>query len=108
MALRDWISHSGQVATATIATPSTLNPKKQQTVANVAIVNVARVEKKKKPAPLPKWCRADCLNLEIIPLPNEGETAGCVNPFTGSWRRLDMMKGCLAQDSSNCNERLFI
>lgn len=49
---------------------------------------------------LPKWCRADCLGLEIIPLPNEGPVTGCVNPFTESWRRLDWMTECPAMVST--------
>ena len=45
---------------------------------------------------LPQWCRDDCPGLEIFPLPNEGGVAGCVNPDTESWRRLDWMRECPA------------
>lgn len=44
--------------------------------------------------PVPPWCRADCIDLEMIDLPNEGEVAGCLHPLTGSWRRLDWMTAC--------------
>ena len=46
--------------------------------------------------PIPHWCRTDCPGLETIPLPNEGETAGCVHPVTGTWRRLDRLTECPA------------
>ncbi|MGD9506464.1 MAG: hypothetical protein AB7W37_16270 [Syntrophobacteraceae bacterium] len=45
---------------------------------------------------VPSWCRANCPGLEVIPLANEGEVAGCVHPVTGAWRRLDMMTECPA------------
>jgi hypothetical protein len=45
---------------------------------------------------LPKWCQQDCPGLEIIPLPNEGDIAGCVHPITQTWRRLDKMRACAA------------
>lgn len=48
--------------------------------------------------PLPSWCREDCPGLETIPLPNEGDIAGCVHPVTGTWRRLDRMSGCPAME----------
>jgi len=48
--------------------------------------------------PFPRWCRTDCLGLEIIPLPDEGEVAGCVHPITGSWRRLDRLTECPAME----------
>lgn len=102
MALRDWISHSGRVATATVATLATPNPETQRTVATVATVSVARVGKKGKsstietvPA-LPRWCRANCPGLETIPLAKEGDVAGCVNPVNGTWRRLDWLRECPA------------
>lgn len=105
MALRDWISHPGRVATATVATLATLNPEKQRTVATVATVSVARVEKKGKsstietvPA-LPRWCRANCPGLETIPLAKEGDVAGCVNPVNGTWRRLAWMGQCPATEA---------
>ncbi len=50
---------------------------------------------------LPRWCRIDCPGLETILLPNEGEVAGCVNPFTESWRRLSWMKDCPAMGRSS-------
>ena len=46
--------------------------------------------------PLPAWCRANCLGLEAIDLPNEGAVVGCVNPVTGAWRRLDWLQECPA------------
>ncbi len=46
--------------------------------------------------PLPSWCRGDCPGLEVIPLPNEGDVAGCVHPITGAWRRLDWLTECPA------------
>jgi len=100
MALRDWISNPGRVATATVATLATLTPEKQRTVATVATVSVARAEKEGKSSTietvptLPRWCRADCPGLEPIPLAKEGDVAGCVNPVTGTWRRLDWMTAC--------------
>ncbi len=97
MALRDWISNSGRVATATVATLATLNPEKQRTVATVATVSVARVGKKGKTSTietvptLPRWCCANCPGIETIPLAKEGDVAGCVNPVNGTWRRLDRL-----------------
>lgn len=49
---------------------------------------------------LPHWCRIDCPGLERIPLPNEGEVAGCVHPVTGTWRRLDWLTGCPALEQA--------
>lgn len=48
--------------------------------------------------PLPAWCRTNCPGLEAIDLPNEGEVVGCVNPFTGAWRRLEWMSTCPAME----------
>lgn len=45
---------------------------------------------------LPRWCRSDCPGLETIPLAKEGDVAGCVNPVTGTWRRLDWLTECPA------------
>lgn len=45
---------------------------------------------------LPPWCRVDCLGVETIALPNEGEVIGCVHPATGAWRRLDLLTECPA------------
>ena len=50
---------------------------------------------------LPRWCRIDCPCLEMIPLPKEGKVAGCVNPFTESWRRLSWMTECPAMGRSS-------
>lgn len=96
MALRDWISNPGQVATATPATLATHDHKPGRTVATVASVIVASEKKRGGLTALPPWCRADCPGLETIDLPNEGEVAGCVHPVTGSWRRLVWMTGCAA------------
>ena len=102
MALRDWISNSGRVATATVATIATLTPEKHRTVATVATVSVANEEKKGEIAPLeasatlPRWCRADCSFTESVDLPGEGLVPGClrVEPDHEQWTRLEWLKGC--------------
>lgn len=53
---------------------------------------------------LPRWCRIDCPGLEMIHLPKEGEVAGCVNPFTESWRRLGWMTECPAMGRSSLGQ----
>lgn len=57
-------------------------------------------------AALPSWCRADCLGMESIDLPNEGGTAGCVHPITGTWRRLDWLTECPATQRTHTRPTL--
>lgn len=112
MALRDWISYSGQVATATVATPATLDLEYQLTVATVATVSVARKGKneelalsvlagKAAGAPagtvnLPNWCRIGCQELAAVTLPVEGPRWGCVQQRNDceQWTRLDWLNRC--------------
>ncbi len=47
----------------------------------------------------PRWCRTDCPGLETLPLAGEGDVAGCVNPVTGTWRRLAWMGQCPATEA---------
>lgn len=98
MALRDWLSNSGGVATATLATLATHDQDNRPTVATVANVAVAKEKKREILPALPIWCRSDCPGLESFPLANEGEVAGCVHPVTGSWRRLDWLAACPAME----------
>lgn len=96
MALRDWLSNSRGVATATVATLATHDQDKRPTVATVAGVAVAREGKREISPTLPTWCRVDCPGLQTIELPNEGAVVGCVHPVTRSWRRLDWLMECPA------------
>lgn len=53
---------------------------------------------------IPCWCLPGCIGLEYIFLPKEGEIAGCVNPFTDSWCRLDLRDRCVALSIGNPKE----
>jgi hypothetical protein len=63
------------------------------------------IKKSETIQPLPKWCRTDCPGLETIPLPNEGETAGCVHPVTGTWRRLEWLSRCPEAEKRTGHDR---
>ena len=122
MALRDWISNSGRVATATVATLATLTPETQRNVATVATVSVARVEKKDKSArlriighpaeclptipALPSWCNPLCDCYHRLEVPDVGTQEAIATQRNAQWccqeidethwrrDRIDTMSGC--------------
>lgn len=106
MALRDWLSNSRGVATATVATLATHDQDNRPTVATVAGVAVAREVKREISHTLPLWCRVDCPGLEITPLPNEDAVVGCVHPVTSSWRRMDWLTECPAMKKKSTRPTL--
>lgn len=91
MALRDWISVSGAVANAKVATSAKVDTKEARTLATLATLALAGEEKTKnqatekvdwlKPVEDPSTCR-ECNRLELI----DG-IPGCVRRLdSGPWR----------------------